>query len=92
MEYQIAKAKGKPMAINPQRQITEIQDAADALCQWFESQDIPCGRAVAIMSYLLGAMSVTEVDNFDAAYAKLKLAHAASVTIALSACKLSGKR
>jgi hypothetical protein len=73
-------------------QITEIQDAADALCAWFESQDISSGRAVAIMSYLIGAMSIAEVDNFDAAYSKLKLAHAASVSIALTACELQGKR
>jgi hypothetical protein len=80
------------MAINPTQQITEIQDAADALCTWFNSQDISNGRAVAIMSYLIGAMSVTEVDDFDAAYAKLKLAHTASVSVALSACELLGKR
>ena len=75
----------------PKQQIKELQDAADALCDWFDSQDIGPGKAVGIMSYLIGAMAVADTDGkLNSVTKKLELAHNASLAVALAA--ITGKK
>lgn len=67
--------------------ITEVQDAAEGLQAWFESQGLSDGQAAVVMSYLLGASAAGACD-FTEALSRLRLSHAASVAVALSACEL----
>lgn len=52
---------------DPKALMNEYANIAEALVNWFESQEITTGRAVAVMSFLIGIMAAeSSVDMADA--------------------------
>lgn len=43
--------------------LNEYADISEALCDWFQSQEIAPSRAVGVMAYLIGVMVATAAKD-----------------------------
>ena len=75
---------------DPKALLNEYADAASALCDWFESQDISVPRSVAIMSYLIGVMAAEGSADTADALVKVQRSAVASKLICVSAMLAKG--
>lgn len=63
---------------DPKAFMNEYHHIANALCDWFESQEIGPGRAVAVMSYLIGVLAAEQATDMNDAMAKLQMLQVAT--------------
>ena len=70
---------------DPKAFMNEYADIASALCEWFESQEIGVGRAVGVMSYLIGVMAAESSVDMNDATDRIQKASVASKLICFAA-------
>ncbi len=75
--------------MNIKDRLDEYNDASQALCDWFASQEIEPGKAVAVMGYLIGVMAAEASKSSGEVITKIELASMAAKAIGLEAfmCK-----
>lgn len=72
--------------------IRELDDIAQALSNWFISQEVTTGRAVAAMGYLIGIIAAEASNDTTEIMTKLQSINTASKVIAFGAFAVKGGR
>lgn len=75
---------------DPKALMNEYADIASALCDWFQSQEIGVGRAVGVMTYLIGVMAAECSADAHEAADRIQKASVAAKLIAYSAIATKG--
>lgn len=61
----------------------DVQEIAQALCEWFISQDVSVGRSITVMAYLVG-VSCGQGKDLSAVLNRIKTTTESMAVIALA--------